>query len=126
MRRSVWRSASPHCGPDRRSTRPERTAATKTPVPAAESQLMAKRAASGLAFTGATGGIRCTMLCSAGMSQTGSDSVPANLDPSSVVENVTLENRLFRNVLNAGAPHRAQQATRMIHGIHAEIVWPVV
>ena len=65
-------------------------------MPAADSQLIANRAASGLALTGATGGIRCTRLCSDGMSHTGSDSVPPNVEPSSVVLNVTPENRLFR------------------------------
>ena len=48
---------------------PVRMAAKTTPVPAAESQLMTNLAASGLAFTGATGGMRSTRLCSAGMSQ---------------------------------------------------------
>src|SRR5258705_1756457 len=101
------------------STRPDGSAATKTPVPAADSQLIVNRAASAFALTGATGGIRCTRLCSAGMSQTGNDSEPLNVEPSSVVVNVIPENRLLRNFLNSGTPHSAQQAIRITHGIHA-------
>ena len=43
-----------------RNTRPVRSAATKTPVPAAESQLMVNWAASGLAPAATTGGMRWT------------------------------------------------------------------
>src|SRR5262252_5627295 len=109
MRFNVCTNEAPHCAPLSLSTSPDSKAATNTPVPAADSQLMTKRAASGLAFSGATGGMRCTRLCSAGMSHPGSDSVPLNFEPSSVVEKVTFENRLLRNVLNAGAPQSAQQ-----------------
>ena len=126
MRRIVCTNASRHCAPDRPSTRPVRIAATNTPVPAAESQLITKRAASGLAFTGATGGVRCTRLCRAGMSHAGSDSVPENFEPSSVVEKVTFENRLFRKVLNAGVPQSAQHRIRMTQGIQAYAVCPTV
>ena len=59
-------------------------------MPAADSQLMTKRAASGLAPAAATGGMRCTRLLRAGMSQNGSESVPPNLEPSSVESKVTL------------------------------------
>src|SRR5437764_864340 len=83
---------------------------------AADSQLMANRAASGLAFSGATGGMRWTMLCSAGISHTGSDRVPPKVEPSKVVVNFMPENRLFRKVLNSGTPQSAQQAIRMTHG----------
>jgi hypothetical protein len=65
-------------------------------VPAAESQLMTKRAPSGLALTGATGGMRCTMLFKSGMSQPGSDSVPLKGEPKSVVLNLTFEKSVFR------------------------------
>ena len=96
MRLPVLTIDSFHCWPFRPSTRPESTAATNTPVPAAESQLMAKRAPSGLALASTTGGTRCTMLCRAGMSQTGSDSVPLKAEPSSSVLKAMPENRPFR------------------------------
>src|SRR5437660_2442914 len=113
-----------HCAADNLSTSPEMSAATNTPVPAADNQLMVKRAASGFAFSGATGGMRCTRLCRAGMSHTGSESVPANGEPTSVVLNFTPEKRLLRNALNSGMPQSAQQRMRMIHGVHARSVSP--
>ena len=113
-----------HCAGESRSTSPEMSAATNTPVPAADSQLMVKRAASGLAFTAATGGMRCTRLCRAGISHAGSDSVPAKGEPSSVVLNLNPEKRLLRNALNSGMPQSAQHRMRMIHGIHARSVSP--
>src|SRR5713101_1214565 len=125
MRRAVRTTASFHWAALNPRTRPETSAATNTPVPAAESQLMVKRAASGLALAGATGGMRWTMLCSAGMSQTGSESVPANLEPSSVVLKVTPEKRLFIAVLNFGKgvgpllPQSTQQKMRIAHGSQA-------
>ena len=113
-----------HCAAESLSTSPEISAATNTPVPAADNQLMVKRAASGFAFSGATGGMRCTRLCRAGMSHTGSESVPANGEPRSVVLNFTPEKRLFRKALNSGMPQSAQQRMRMIHGVHARSVSP--
>src|ERR1700687_4159797 len=83
---------------------------------------MVNLAASGLALIGATGGIRCTKLCKDGMSHTGSESVPANGEPRSVVAKVTPEKRLFRYFLNSGMPQRAQQRIRITHGNHAKIV----
>src|SRR5256885_10393713 len=115
----VCRKASFHCVPFNLSTSPESSAATKTPVPAADNQLMANRAASGLAFTGATGGMRWTRLLSDGISQTGSESVPPKGDPSRVVLNLISEKSPFRYVLKAGMPQMAQHATRITHGIHA-------
>src|SRR5439155_4647893 len=76
--------------------REEDTEPPEIRVPAAESQLMVNRAASGLALIGATGGMRCTRLCKAGMSQTGSESVPVNGEPSSVEANLMPEKRLLR------------------------------
>src|SRR5512140_2958217 len=105
---------------------PDNSAATNTPVPAADSQLIANFAASGLALIGATGGMRCTMLFRSGMSQTGSDSVPWNGEPSSVVLNVIAENRLFSQTLKPGTPHSAQQAIRITHGIQAWMVSPTL
>src|SRR5262245_34920274 len=119
MRRMACAGASRHWLALSFRTNPESNAATKTPVPAADSQLMAKRAASGFALTGATGGARCTRLCSAGISQTGKDNVPWNGDPRSVVLNVTLANRVFKNALNCGMPHKAQHAIRITHGSQA-------
>src|SRR6266550_8794181 len=122
MRRSVWTRASFHCAPVNLSTKPDKIAATKTPVPAADNQLMVNRATSGFALIGATGGIRCTRLCSVGMSHTGSESVPAKGEPRSVVAKVTPEKTLFRYFLNSGIPQRAQQRIRITHGNHAKIV----
>ena len=68
---------------------------------------------------GATGGIRCTRLCSAGMSHTGSESVPAKGEPSSVVAKVAPENRLFMYFLKSGVPQSAQHRIRITHGSHA-------
>src|SRR6266576_193673 len=119
MRCSVWTKASFHCAPVNRSTKPDRIAATKTPVPAADNQLMGNRATSGFALIGATGGIRCTRLCRAGMSHTGSERVPAKGDPSNVDAKVTPEKRLFRYFLNSGMPQSAQHRIRITHGIHA-------
>src|SRR2546426_584351 len=58
MRRAVRTMVSFHWAALSMSTIPDRSAATNTPVPAADSQLMTKRAASGLAPKGATGGFR--------------------------------------------------------------------
>src|SRR5262249_39285467 len=101
------------------NTRPERRAAAKTPVPAADSQLIVKRATSGFALTGATGGARCTRLWSAGMSHAGSERVPPKLEPRRVVVNLMPEKRLLRYFLNSGMPQIAQQATRIIQGSQA-------
>src|SRR3982750_62425 len=124
MRRIVCTNTFLHWAAESLSTSPEMSAATNTPVPAADSQLIVNRAASGLAFTAATGGMRCTRLCSAGMSHAGSDSVPAKGEPSSVVLNLNPEKRLLRNALNSGMPQSAQQRMRMIHGVHARGVSP--
>src|SRR4051812_40677576 len=118
--------ASFHWVSDSPSTKPVNTAATKTPVPAADNQLIVNLATSGLALTTATGGIRCTRLWSDGMSHTGRESVPANGEPSSVVLSLTSEKMPLSHVLNDGVPQSAQHATRMIHGIHAWIVSPVL
>src|SRR5437016_9127160 len=119
MRCSVWPNASFHCAALSLRTRPDKIAATNTPVPAADNQLIVNRAASGLALIGATGGIRCTRLCNVGMSQTGSESVPAKGDPSNVVAKVAPEKRLFRYFLKSGMPQSAQHRIRITHGIHA-------
>src|SRR5450756_2233163 len=91
MRRPVRTTASFHCVALKLRTKPDSTAAANTPVPAADSQLMTKRAASGLAPARAIGGVRCTRLGSAGISHAGKDSVPLNGEPRSVVLNVTPE-----------------------------------
>src|SRR5436853_117788 len=49
IRCMVCTKTARHCAADKRSTRPEMSPAANTPVPAAESQLMVKRAASGRA-----------------------------------------------------------------------------
>ena len=103
MRRAVAAMAIAHCFAVRRSISPESSAATNTPVPAAESQLRVKRAASGFAPGAATGGMRCTALCSAGISITGCE----------------MELSVF---LTAGLPHSAQQTIRIAHGIHASAI----
>src|SRR6202162_2250790 len=122
MRCKVRTKESFHCNALSLRTNPDRIAATNTPVPAADSQLMMNFATSGLALIGATGGIRCTKLFNDGMSHTGSESVPANGEPRSVVAKVTPEKRLFRYFLNSGMPQRAQQRIRITHGNHAKIV----
>src|SRR5437870_8978773 len=104
MRRAVRTNASLHCAAVRRSASPERIAATNTPVPAVDNQFKVNLAASGFASALATGGIRCTRLCSEGMSHTGAENA-------------------FRVFLNAGMPHKAQQRMRMAHGVHANIVF---
>src|SRR6266540_6146604 len=126
IRRSVRAIASRHCAAFIRSTIPVRSDATNTPVPAAESQLMVNRAASGFAFGGATGGIRWTRLWSAGMSHAGKDSVPPSFEPRSDASSFTPEKMPFRNFLNSGAPQSAQQAMRMAHGSHAYTVAPTL
>src|SRR5262252_2167584 len=126
MRLSVCATASFHCAAESFSTRPVSSAATKTPVPAADSQLSTKRAASGFAPSAATGGVRCTRLCRAGMSHAGNDSVPPNGEPSSVVLNVTEENRLLRYFLKSGMPQIAQHRIRMTHGSNAYAVCAAV
>src|SRR5258706_1977527 len=112
-------NASCHCAAFNRRTSPDRSAATKTPVPAAESQLIVKRAASAFALGAATGGIRCTILCSDGISHTGSDSVPPKVEPNSVVLNVTPEKSVFMYFLKSGQPQSAQHRMRMTHGNQA-------
>jgi hypothetical protein len=122
MRFAVCTTACFHWLPVSPSTKPVMSAATKTPVPAAESQLIVNLAGSGFAFAGATGAVRCTWLCSAGMSHAGSESVPVKGEPSSVVFTGTFENALFRTFLSSGVPHSAQHAMRMTQGIQARTV----
>src|SRR5258705_4283310 len=119
MRRRVWPKASRHCAALSLRTKPDSIAATNTPVPAADNQLMTNLAASGLALITATGGIRCTRLCNDGMSQTGSEKVPMKSEPKSVVPKVTPEKILFKYFLNSGIPHSAQQKISITHGNHA-------
>src|SRR5229473_6571418 len=116
MRRAVRATASFHWAALSLRTRPDRSAATNTPVPAADSQLMEKRAASGLAVAPTTGGMRCTMLCSPGMSHTGRESVPANVEPRRVVLKATPDKTLLRYVFQAGIPQTAQQTIRIAQG----------
>src|ERR1051325_7684358 len=70
MRLSVYQKIFASCTGPRPSTRPARMAATKHPVPVAESQLKSNRAASGVSFV-TTGAARVTALCSSGTSPTG-------------------------------------------------------
>ena len=74
-------------------------AATKIPVPVADSQLSAKTAASGRA-SGTTGGVRSTMLCS---SRTGNRRIEM---PS-------------RSAFICGNPQTKTTMLRMIQGTHA-------
>ena len=78
------------------NTIPVRIAATKTPVPAADSQLMENTAASALALGGATGGMRCTSPCREGICQVGSDKVPPRAEPSRVAWILTALKMPFR------------------------------
>src|SRR5262252_1692349 len=119
MRLSVLVTASFHWSAFMRSTRPVKREATKTPVPAAEIQLMVKRAASGLAVAAATGGMRCTMLWSAGMSQAGSESVPAKGEPRSVVLMGTPAKSSLKAFLMGGHPQMAQHMIKIAQGNHA-------
>src|SRR3954471_9546836 len=115
-----------HCAPDIPSTRPVSSAATNTPVPAADSQLSTNCAASGLALAAPTGGIRWTRLWSAGMSHTGRDSVPVSLEPNSVVSNLVPASRPSSQSLLDLKPQNTQHAIRIAHGSHAYAVWPSV
>src|ERR1700693_6606625 len=123
IRRAVRPTASPHWRPLTRSTSRESRAATNTPVPAADSQLIVKRAASGFASGLTTGGVRWTLLWSAGMSHAGRESVPLNGDPRSVVSILTVWNTLFSFVFQVGIPQRPQQRIRIAHGGQAYAVW---
>src|ERR1700752_3066787 len=120
--RMVCMKASFHCVALNLSARPESTAATKTPVPAADNQLIVNRAASAFALTGTTGGIRCTRLCSAGMSHTGSDNDPLSGEPRTAVLIVTPPSALFNVVFHAGDPHSAQQRIKIGQGVQAWMV----
>src|SRR5687767_13107501 len=119
MRRRVLIDASLHCERVSLRTRPDKSAATKTPVPAAESQLTLKRAASGMASGATTGGVRCTWLWSAGMSQTGKERLPERFEPRSVDLIGTPEKRPFSVVLLDGRPQSAQHKIRIVQGSHA-------
>ena len=83
MRLAVRATACFHCAPDSRSTRPVRIAASTTPVPAADSQLIVNFAASGLAPPG-RGRHALHQVVQCGISQTGSDNGPPNFEPKSV------------------------------------------
>src|SRR5436190_15665402 len=109
-----------------RKARPDSSAATNTPVPAAEIQLIVKTAPSGFAPGFATGGMRCTFLSRSGIANVGSESVPENFEPISVVSNFTFFIDSFAAFLKGGLPHSAQHRIRIIHGVHASIVWPTV
>src|ERR1017187_9576266 len=116
IRRAVRKKASFHWAAVKRSASPERRAATKTPVPAAESQLITKRAPSGFAPASAT----------AGMPHPGRESVPVNGEPRSVVLTFTSEKTLFSVVFHLGIPQMPQQRIRIIQGSQAYAVWPAV
>src|SRR5664279_5184713 len=122
MRRRVRVVASIHWAALNFRVKPVSRAATKTPVPAAENQLMLKTAPSGLAFGSATGGMRCTRLCNAGICHVGSERVPANFEPSSVVLIFTLARRVLRWAFQVGMPQMAQQRIKMVHGNQAYTV----
>src|ERR1044071_1606426 len=122
MRRSVCENACFHCARVSPSTKPEMIAATNTPVPTADTQLSVNCAPSGLAFGAATGGMRCTRLCSPGMSHLGADSVPVNFEPNSVVSNLTVPNRSLSQAFLS--PHTRQGAIRIAHGSQAWMVSP--
>src|SRR3954470_12136821 len=107
MRCAVWRNACFHCAPVRPSTKPETIAATNTPVPAADTQLSVNCAPSGLALAGATGGMRWTSWCSAGISHLGADAPP---------------NRVLSQAFLS--PHTTQHAIRIAHGSQAWMVSP--
>src|SRR6185503_18158125 len=119
MRLAVRAIASRHWAARRRSARPVSSAARNTPVPAADSQLMVKRATSGLAPAAAAGGIRCTRLCRCGISQAGADSGPDNEDPKRWVLMVTADNEPLRYFFQVGAPQMAQQTIKMAQGSQA-------
>src|ERR1017187_1405816 len=126
MRRRVRAAASIHWAALNFRVKPVSRAATKTPVPAADNQFTAKTAPSGLAFGSATGGMRCTRLCNAGICQAGSERVPANFEPSSVVLIFTPAKSALRKLFQAGMPQAAQQRISIAHGVHAYAVWPRV
>src|ERR1039458_1503873 len=126
MRRRVRAVASFHWAALNFRAKPVSRAATKTPVPAADSQLMLNTAPSGLAFTATTGGMRCTRLCNAGICQAGSERVPPNFEPSSIALIFTLAKRVLRWAFQVGMPQMAQQRIRMVHGSQAYTVWPMV
>src|SRR3954451_16653331 len=79
-------------------------AATKTPVPAAESQFTAHIAPSGLALGGATGGIRWTSWWRNGIG---------------TLTRVTPGTSVLSIVLNCGQPHRPTQAMSRTQGTQA-------
>src|ERR1039458_4057851 len=58
------------------------------------------------------------------MSQPGSESVPVNGEPRSVVLIFTFEKTLFRVVFHVGIPQMPQQRIRIIQGNQAYAVWP--
>src|ERR1039458_955065 len=60
------------------------------------------------------------------MSQPGSESVPVNGEPRSVVLIFTFEKTLFRVVFHVGIPQMPQQRIRIIQGSQAYAVWPTV
>src|SRR5215471_7135167 len=126
MRFAVRPIASRHWAALSLRKRPESSAATKTPVPAAESQLSVNFAASGLASGLTTGGVRWTLLCRCGISHAGSESFPLKGDPRSVVLILTFSKTLLSLVLKAGIPQSAQHRMRIAHGVQAPAVCPDV
>src|SRR5579859_762303 len=91
-----WRSMA--IGP-KPMTNPEMMAATKMPVPLAESQFKLKTALSGVGFA-TTGGTRRIKLCSP-------------------LTGILRMERLSKNVLATGSPHRNTTTLRMAHGVQA-------
>src|SRR2546427_12555438 len=104
MRLSVCQKIFASCAGPTPSARPARIAATKHPVPVAESQLKSYRAASGVSLV-TTGAARVTALWSKGTFQIG---VVARLMAP----------------LTAGSPHRNTKTERIAKGIQALTIWP--
>src|SRR5215469_15973509 len=93
---AYWRSMA--IGP-KPMTNPEMMAATRIPVPLAESQFKLNTAPSGVGFA-TTGGTRNIKLCR-----------PAT--------GILKMERLSKNVLTAGSPQRNTITVRMAHGVQA-------
>src|SRR5690242_19194571 len=93
---AYWRSIA--TGP-KPITNPEMMAATRMPVPLADSQFRLKTVLSGVGFA-TTGGTRRIKLCRP-------------------LTGILRIERLSKNVLMTGSPHRKTTTLRMAHGVQA-------
>src|SRR6188472_867772 len=109
MRWMVSTKVKMNCRSETRIHRAESIAATKIPVPVAESQLNLKTAASAFPFSSTTGTSRKTL--------------PCKWDTGTLIN---APGWASKNFLTGGRPQANTHTLKSTQGTQAETIWPVV